>query len=289
MVAKFNFLIFNKILVGEVDNPRFYHRFYFIGGIKVDEIELVQDLIDKTKNLPHRNEEKLDSLKRTTEMRIRKIFGDSSTYLDDLEKIYYSCFAGIDENVTDESWAEGQSKMLSLLKTMEEDLTLDSNKIIKKDKRKLSNKIFIVHGHDEEMKLALARTVEKIDLKPIILHEQPNKGRTIIEKFEDYSDVNFAIVLLSPDDIAYPKDKPPEDKEFRARQNVIFELGFFVGKLGREHVFILYREGHNFKFPSDYLGICYTPYDNSGQWRLDLIGELKSCKYNIDANKLIEN
>ena len=254
----------------------------------MNEIELIRDLINKTKILPYRNEVELDSLIRIAKMKIIKMFGDSSTYLDDLEKIYYSCFVGIDENVTNESWSEGQSKMLNLFKTIEEDLTLDVNKIIKKDSTKLSNKIFIVHGHDEEMKQAAARTVEKIDLKPIILHEQPNKGRTIIEKFEDYSDVNFAIVLLSPDDIAYSKDKPPEDKEFRARQNVIFELGFFVGKLGREHVFILYKEEKNFKIPSDYSGICYTPYDNKGQWRFDLVGELKSCKYNVDANKLIE-
>ena len=211
----------------------------------MDAIELVQDLIDKTKNLPHRNEEKLDSLKRTAEMRIRKIFGDSSTYLKDLKSINFHpgvYYHGMDQSKYRESWYKGQKKMLNLLKTIEEDLTLDSNKIIKKDRIKLSNKIFIVHGYNEEMKQAVARIVEKIGLKPIILHEQPNKGRTIIEKFEDYSDVNFAIVLLSPDDIAYPKDKPPEDKEFRARQNVIFELGFFVGKLGREHVFILYIE-----------------------------------------------
>ena len=256
----------------------------------MDAIELVQDLTDKTKNLPHRNEEELDSLIRTAKMRIRKIFGDSSTYLTDLKSISFHpgiYFTGMDKSIYDESWSKGQSKMLNLFKTIEEDLTLDSNKIIKKDSTKLSNKIFIVHGHDEEMKQAAARTVEKIDLKPIILHEQPNKGRTIIEKFEDYSDVNFAIVLLSPDDIAYSKVKPPEDKEFRARQNVIFELGFFVGKLGREHVFILYKEEENFEIPSDYSGICYTPYDNKGQWRFDLIGELNSCAYNVDANKLI--
>ena len=255
----------------------------------MDAIELVQDLIDKIKNLPHRNEEKLDSLKRTAEMRIRKVFGNSSTYLENLKEICFSFYPLYWSDMYDEneSWTKGQRKMLNLLKTIEEDLTLDSNKIIKKDRTKLSNKIFIVHGHDEEMKQAVARTVEKIGLRPIILHEQPNKGRTIIEKFEDYSDVNFAIVLLSPDDIAYPKDKLPEDKEFRARQNVIFELGFFVGKLGREHVFILYREEHNFEFPSDYSGICYTPYDSKGQWRFDLIAELKSCGYNVDANKLI--
>jgi len=256
----------------------------------VDAIELVQDLIDKIRNLPHRNEEELDSLIRTAKMRIRKIFGDSSTYLIDLKSISFKPgvrFAGMDGSIYDKSWVKGQSNMLNLFKTIKEELTLDTDTKLKSDRVKFSNKIFIVHGHDEEMKQAVARIVEKIGLVPIILHEQPNKGRTIIEKFEDYSDVNFAIVLLSPDDIAYPKDKPPEDKEFRARQNVIFELGFFVGKLEREHVFILYREEHNFEFPSDYSGICYTPYDNKGQWRFDLIGELNSCAYNVDANKLI--
>ncbi len=256
----------------------------------MDKIELVQDLIDKIKNLPHRNEIELDAFKRRAEMIIRKIFGDSSTYLTDLKSISFKpgvSFAGMDGSIYDESWSKGQSKMLNLFKTMEEELALDANKTIKKDRTKLSNKIFIVHGHDEEMKQAAARTVEKIGLVSIILHEQRNEGRTIIEKFEDYSDVNFAIVLLSPDDIAYPKDKLPEDKKFRARQNVIFELGFFVGKLGREHVFILYREEHNFEFPSDYSGICYTPYDSKGQWRFDLVGELKSCSYDVDANKLI--
>jgi len=258
----------------------------------LDEIKLIQDLIDKTNNLTHGNEGELDSLKRTAEMRIRKIFGDSSTYLKDLKVIsFYPSIriAGMDKSIYEESWSKGQSKMLNLFKTIKEELTLDTDAKLKNERVKLSNKIFIVHGHDEEMKQAVARTVEKIDLKPIILHEQPNKGRTIIEKFEDYSDVNFAIVLLSPDDIAYPKNKQPEDKKFRARQNVIFELGFFVGTLEREHVFILYREEHNFEFPTDYSGICYTPYDNKGRWRFDLIGELNSCGYNVDANKLIGN
>lgn len=280
-----------------MDNPHFYHRFYFIGGIKLDKIKLIQDLIDKTNNLTHGNEEELAALRKRSRMIIRKVCGESSTYFHNLCSISFhpnGLWSGTNTSTSYESWTKGKSQMLSLFKAIEEDITLENltenaSNEIKKDRIKFSNKIFIVHGRDEEMKQALARTVEKIDLKPIILHEQPNKGRTIIEKFEDYSDVNFAIVLLSPDDIAYPKDKPPEDKEFRARQNVIFELGFFVGKLGREHVFILYREEHNFKFPSDYLGICYTPYDNRGQWRFDLIGELKSCKYNIDANKLIEN
>ena len=91
------------------------------------------------------------------------------------------------------------------------------------------------------MKQTIIRTFEKLDLNPIILHEQPNGGKTIIEKFLDYSDVCFAIVLLSPDDLAYPKDKPSKEARLRTRQNVIFELGFFIDKLGRQHVVSFFR------------------------------------------------
>jgi len=152
---------------------------------------------------------------------------------------------------------------------------------------KPSNRIFIVHGHDEAMKQAVARTVEKMGFETIILHEKPSEGRTIIEKFTDYSDVSFAIVLLSPDDVAYPKDQSPKEAKLRARQNVIFELGFFIGKLGRNRVLVLYQEEKNFEMPSDYSGVLYTPYDDSGRWQFDLVKELKACGYDVDANKLL--
>ncbi|HGE71730.1 TPA: nucleotide-binding protein [Candidatus Poribacteria bacterium] len=158
---------------------------------------------------------------------------------------------------------------------------------VQKTDVKLSKQIFLVHGHDDAMKQAVARTLEKIGLEPIILHEKPSEGRTIIEKFTDYSEVSFAVVLLSPDDIAYPKDRSPKDAMLRARQNVIFELGFFIGKLGRNRVLVLYQEEENFEMPSDYSGVLYTPYDSSGRWQFDLIKELKACGYDVDANKLL--
>ena len=97
------------------------------------------------------------------------------------------------------------------------------------------------------MKEAVARTLEKLGLEPIILHEQENLGKTIIEKFESCSEnVSFAIVLLSPDDLGYKKDKPPESAMFRARQNVILELGYFMGKLGRKNVVALHRRWNKF-------------------------------------------
>lgn len=156
----------------------------------------------------------------------------------------------------------------------------------KKQESTTSKTVFIIHGHDKEMLVEVARTLEKLDLDPIILHEQPNKGRTIIEKFTDYSDVNYAIVLLSPDDYGYSKDQSPDKAKPRARQNVIFELGFFIGKLGRQHIFVLYRKGENFEFPSDYKGVLYEPYDESGVWKYRLVDELKAIGYEVSKDKL---
>lgn len=258
----------------------------------MNEIELVQSLIDVVNKLPRRDEEKLDALRRRAEMIIRKVFGDSSKYLKDLANInFFPMFYPADEHYYNETWVSGKSQMLNLFNTMLEELKLFgvSPKVdrVQKADVEFSNRIFIVHGHDEAMKQAVARTLEKIGLEPIILHEKPSEGRTIIEKFTDYSDVSFAVVLLSPDDIAYAKDQPPKDAKLRARQNVIFELGFFIGKLGRNRVLVLYQEEKNFEMPSDYSGVLYTPYDNSGRWKFDLIKELKACGYAVDANKLL--
>lgn len=146
--------------------------------------------------------------------------------------------------------------------------------------------VFIVHGHDEEMKHAVARSLEKLDLEPIILHEQPNKSRTIIKKFEDCSeDIPFAIVLLSPEDKGCEANNFPESAKFRARQNVILELGYFIGKLGRNNVLVLVKEENDFELPSDILGILFTPFKNG--WEKEMVRELRESGYNVDFNKLL--
>ena len=148
-----------------------------------------------------------------------------------------------------------------------------------------SNSVFIVHGHDEAVKTSVARFIEKLGLKAIILHEQPNKGQTIIEKFEsNAAGVGFAIVLLTPDDIAAPKDTPDETS-LRARQNVIMELGYFCSALGRNKVCVLYKEGVD--IPSDYLGVVYTQLDDSEGWHLKLAKEMKEAKLDIDLNDVM--
>ena len=138
------------------------------------------------------------------------------------------------------------------------------------------------------MQQSVARVIEILGLKPIILPEQPNKGNTIIEKFQACAkNVSYAIVLLSPDDFAYPEGEM-ENVKARARQNVILELGYFVGKLGRPRVFTLYKENKDFEMPSDLHGVVYIKYDDAnGHWRFALVKELNACGYKVDANKLL--
>ena len=154
--------------------------------------------------------------------------------------------------------------------------------------------VFIVHGHNEEMKQSVARVVGQMGLNPIILHEQPNGGKTIIEKFESNADsINFAIILLSGDDLAasvcdlngVENEELRQRLEKRARQNVVFEMGYFVGKLGRNNVFFLLQDGVT--KPGDLDGIVYTAYDAAHAWRFELVKELKTCGYDVDANKIL--
>jgi len=155
--------------------------------------------------------------------------------------------------------------------------------------KELSREIFVVHGHDEAAKESVARVLEKLGLKPIILSEQPNLGLTLLEKFVSSSNVTFAIVILMPDDKGGAKSVSFDKQKFRARQNVIFELGYFFGKLDRKRVFTLFGGKEDFEFLSDIEGIAYTKYDEAGKWKFDLVRELKECGYDVDANKLVEN
>jgi len=180
-----------------------------------------------------------------------------------------------------------QRNLLSSIKYLEIEEKTTREKVAQVNIEEYGNKIFIVHGHDEGMKQSVARVITKLNLEPIILHEHPNKGRTIIEKFKDYSNVGFAIVLLSPDDKCKKIKKTERIYKFRARQNVIFEMGFFIGKLGRERVIMLFKEEENFEMPTDHLGILYISYDKEGNWKFKLVRELNAQGYSLDANVLL--
>lgn len=132
------------------------------------------------------------------------------------------------------------------------------------------------------MRESVARYVGALGLEAVILHEQPNLSRTLIEKLEAHADVDFAIVLLSPDDEVVKG--MTKDRERRARQNVIFELGLFVGKLGRQRVCALYKQG--VELPTDYAGVAYVKFDADDGWRLKLVKELKAAQVPVDESKI---
>ena len=147
--------------------------------------------------------------------------------------------------------------------------------------RASSNDIFIVHGQDGS-KDYVELLLRQIRLNPVILEQQPQAGQTIIEKFENHaSKAGFAIVLLTPDDMG-AKSGELENAKSRARQNVIFELGFFVGKLGRERVCSLYKQG--VELPSDYYGVGYIEMDSNANWRFAIAKELKAAEYPVDMS-----
>lgn len=141
------------------------------------------------------------------------------------------------------------------------------------------DKVFIVHGHDNALKQEVARIIEKQGLEAIILSGQANQGKTIIEKIEENSDVGAAICLFTGDDYGRAKDATSEN--LRARQNVVFEAGYFMGKLGRGNVILI--ASPDIEIPSDLQGVVYT---NKDMWQTDVLRELKAIGYNVDFNKL---
>jgi predicted nucleotide-binding protein len=147
----------------------------------------------------------------------------------------------------------------------------------------ISNRVFIVHGHNDLIKTKVARFVERLGYEAVILHEQASKGMTIIEKIEANTDVGFAIVLYTPDDKGNSNNEAISGNlNDRARQNVVFEHGYLVAKLTRARVVPLVSG--KVELPSDISGIVYVDDTN---WQIDIAKEMKSVGYSIDFNKII--
>jgi predicted nucleotide-binding protein len=177
------------------------------------------------------------------------------------------------------------------------DVTLDTHSMaryisdhcrrITSSKVQFSRRIFIVHGHDDSLKSELARFLAVLGLSPVILHEQPDEGRTIIAKLQsELADVGFAFVLLTPDDLARPGATNSRLKP-RARQNVIFEHGLLFGLLGPSRVCAIARG--DVEFPSDLNGVLYKRVPKGERLStiaLDIIGELRKAGYEVDANSV---
>ena len=229
------------------------------------------------------------------------IFGELSYHLRDFNDVRYNLWMYTSDTPDHEfhaAYARGLGKAAALIKSMVDEIrnywpdnehamsATDVQAEEDRDAKKfISRRIFLVHGRDEGAKNTVARFLEKLNLQPVILDEQANLGLTIIEKFESHSDVGFAIVLLTPDDEGALRGDEQSGRH-RARQNVIFELGFFIGRLGRERVCAL-TKGSAMEIPSDYSGVVYIPLDDSGAWRYRLVKELKSAGLDVDANRAL--
>ncbi len=191
------------------------------------------------------------------------------------------------------------SVRLAMRKASESDASLSTRTAIPEEKiasetsTPLSKRVFVVHGQDELAKVTLARFLENLQLEAVILHEQASSSSTIIEKLENYSDVSYSVVLLTPDDVGgLAAGLPAKDSQIRqylssrSRQNVIFELGFFIGKLGRSRVCALYKG--NIELPTDYAGVVYVSMDENGAWKQILARELEAVGLNIDHKGLLK-
>ena len=132
-----------------------------------------------------------------------------------------------------------------------------------------SNQIFLVHGQDNEMKTDVVQTLQKLELEPVILHEDPDHKQTLIETPSDYNHISFAVVLVSPDE---------------PNQNVVFELGYLLGLLGKQNVVAIYKKQENFQIPNGYSGVLWIEYKHG--WYFKLVKELQNANFDVDANKL---
>lgn len=177
------------------------------------------------------------------------------------------------------------SRLAGLIELLKTELQLQSCSTITPEVNVKGHRIFLVHGHDQAVLQETARFLERLDQDIVILQEQPNQGQTIIKKFEEYADVGFAVVLLTPDDRGGTMTQPYDAQTPRARQNVILEFGYFLGRLGRNRVCALYRSG--LEIPSDYSGVLYIELDECGGWRLKLARELKAAGLSVDMNKAL--
>lgn len=251
-----------------------------MGETILDKLEYLLKIGENVDNKRH-----YDAWDRRVYTFLRTAFDDNSA--TDFSNIPYKSW--VDELPIQLGHIEGliakMSSTQSLAKVTMNSVSGQTDETAKLLSFQKSSKVFIVHGHDVETKEMVARFVQKIGLNPIILHEQASSGRTIIEKFEVYSDVGFAIVLLTPDDIG-AAISDSADLKSRARQNVILELGYFMGKLSRNRVCALYKAG--VEIPSDYQGVLYIELDEKGAWRTKLAQELVQAEMKIKLEGLLE-
>jgi hypothetical protein len=228
----------------------------------------------------------VDSWCERARLAVMAAYGETSTNLRRFDEISYSLGVWSDStppSAFDAAALRGVREAVAMLEAFVEDL----DDLLVAEPRPAApggSQVFVVHGHDDAMREQVARMLTSLELEPVILQEQSAQGRTIIEKFEAHAlQVGYAVVLLAPDDFG----RGPDESDWpatpnRARQNVILELGYFMGSLGRARTAALYKEGT--ELPSDIHGMQYIPFDAS--WPLRLAKEMRDAGLTVDLNRL---
>jgi predicted nucleotide-binding protein len=159
-------------------------------------------------------------------------------------------------------------------------------KLVDLIRRTLPHRVFVAHGHDKPLRDDVVLTLTNLGLRPTVLGDTPGEGDTFAEAIEKHSNVSFAVILLTPDDWGEAKVKKP--RRPRARQNVILEWGYFVGRIGRQNVTALLKSDGttDLELPSNYNGLRYIVVDEDGKWRKTLARELSNASIPVDPDKL---
>jgi predicted nucleotide-binding protein len=225
-----------------------------------------------------------------TETAMRLAMGPDHPLMNKLENVHYSLIAfstGTPQHEFDRARTQGVRSAMSILNTAIYELELVEPSSTDEPPHELppvDGDVFVVHGHDSAQLTATVNAITKLTGKtPVVLHEQPDGGRTVIEKFEDHAgSASFAVALLTADDFGRAKDAANDQP--RARQNVILEAGYFMGRLGRSRVVLVYEEG--VELPSDLAGLIYEEIDPAGRWKFELGKEMRAAGVDADLNNL---
>lgn len=249
------------------------------------KINLLQQQIDDAQD---GNPEDFTLWRDKTEVVLRNVLGTANPVYQKFNKNSYTLMVQTASTTNTERSAarkRGVLRAISMLKAAQTEIELvGGTPAPKAGTVPTGTEVFIVHGHSEGRKNAVARFVRNLTgNEPIILHEQASSGKTVIEKFESHAgSAGYAVVLATGDD--FGRAASDETEQLRARQNVIFEAGYFFGALGRSKVALLYDKG--VERPSDTNGIVHIELDDADGWQRLLAREIEAAGVGVDWSAL---
>lgn len=233
------------------------------------------------------------SWQNRTEAVLRTIFGENSTVHRKFNDVSYFPSFYVDGMDTSGYQPAGVVEAIAIMESGKLELEISEESSAPAasvgPEPEPATRVFIVHGQDEAKKYELESYLLKlVGEPPVILHQEPNGGRVLIEKLEaSAASVGYAVVILTGDDVGRTKHLEPQDDQLRGRQNVVFEMGFFFGLIGRQRVAVLYEEG--LEQPSDIAGLVYIPLDAGKAWKGKLASEMNHAGIPIDWAAIVSS